>query len=64
MHQDTASKSGNASENCALKAFFAFRKVAIMDEPSKDLDIPSKVALYNIYEPANEKGHMYYANIF
>ena len=38
------------------KLIFSAQKIIIMDEPSKDLDIPSKVGLYNIMSQLTRKG--------
>lgn len=38
------------------KLIFSASKILIMDEPSKDLDIPSKVGLYNIMSQLTRKG--------
>lgn len=47
---------GTLQKIALSKLIFASEKIVIMDEPSKDLDIPSKVALYNIMNQLTRKG--------
>lgn len=47
---------GTLQKLALSKLIFSARKILIMDEPSKDLDIPSKVGLYNIMNQLTRKG--------
>jgi len=47
---------GTLQKLALSKLIFSARKILIMDEPTKDLDIPSKVGLYNIMNQLTRKG--------
>jgi ABC-type sugar transport system ATPase subunit len=47
---------GTLQKLALSKLIFSARKILIMDEPTKDLDIPSKVGLYNIMNQLTQKG--------
>lgn len=47
---------GTLQKLALSKLIFSARKILIMDEPAKDLDIPSKVGLYNIMNQLTTRG--------
>lgn len=47
---------GSLQKIALSKLIFSGGRILIMDEPSKDLDIPSKVGLYNIMNQLTRKG--------
>lgn len=47
---------GTLQKIAISRLLYSSQKILIMDEPSKDLDIPSKVGLYNIMDQLTRKG--------
>ncbi|MHB8063921.1 MAG: sugar ABC transporter ATP-binding protein [Ruminiclostridium sp.] len=47
---------GTLQKIALSKLLFSAKRILIMDEPSKDLDIPTKVGLYNIMNQLTRKG--------